>query len=107
MGKLKYIGQLEEDSELFQTDNKIIIYGYGVNGKRIQEKLSVHKQNYLFCDKNFKELSNKKCEAEIISPEDAINNYPNAEFVVSGKYCIEMFRILSQHNIKSIHMVFV
>lgn len=102
MGSLKYIGPIYKDNELFYTKNSIIIYGHGVNGQKIQNILKEKKIDCIFCDKNYQIMGDN-----VISPSDAIESYSDAEFVVSGKYAVEMFRYLNANHVKSIHMIFI
>lgn len=105
---IKYIGNISYDEALFKSDSKIVIFGTGVYGKKVAEYLA---QKHLkdrvlcFCDSN-RDL--KKINIMGISvgePFEVCQKYPDADYLVIGKYSREMYGILNEHHINRIHIL--
>lgn len=101
---MEYVGNIIYDEYLFE-DRRFIIYGIGVNGRKIYDYLKNNgkEKNILaFCDKAISNgnLNNKM----VISPSDAVK-IDNVDFLVSGKYEYEMVEYLVSNSITKIHIL--
>lgn len=101
-----YIGHIMYDTELFDSNNMIYIYGAGMYGKKI---FSFLEQNQLL--NNFKGFIDanssyeKMLEYPVYRVEEACKDKPNAIFLIAGKYIQEMYRELKYQNVKNIHFI--
>lgn len=101
---MEYIGNIKYD-ELIYENRKFIIYGFGIQGKKIYDyfkKINLEKKIIGFCDKNADIILN--CPVDVIKPEYAVK-IPKIDFLVSGKNEYEMVHFLLENNISRIHLL--
>ncbi len=107
---MKYIGNILYDEVLLDKDKKFVIYGAGTYGKRILSYLElnqVQKQIICFCDSNNKVAGQSIQGIPIVSPSLALVNYPDVDYLISGKYAKEIYGVLKENSIKKIHWLFL
>lgn len=106
---VEYIGNILYDEELLSENKKIIIFGTGMFGKKILRYLERNdvKGNVAgFCDSNEKVQGTMIENIPVYDVDGAQNRYPEAIFLVSGRYMDEMNRILGNKGINRVHMLF-
>lgn len=106
---MEYVGNILYDEELLRKNKKIIIFGAGMYGRRILHYLERNnaKGNVSgFCDSD--ENKQGKCiEAiPVYNVDEAWKKYPEAVFLVSGRYMDEMYKELRDKGISKVHMLF-
>lgn len=105
---IKYIGDIIYDEYLFKDDIKIVIYGAGLYGKKVLEYLE---QNHLkdrvicFCDSNSSLVNGDIMGIPVYGTIEICKKYPDAEYLVSGKYAREMYDFLIKKYIHKIHIL--
>jgi len=104
---MEYIGNILYDDKLYDGDNRFVIFGAGMYGRMLLEYM---KQNGMkntiicFCDSA---VTVKGCDIEgipVLHPSVAFKRYPYADYLVSGRYFREMYRILMWAGIEKIHI---
>lgn len=102
-----YIGDIEYDDKL---DHKCIIYGVGINGKNLLgylKKHSLEKHVLCFCVSDQEEIKEPFCEEyKVLTISEAKECYPDADYLIKGKYANEMIEECEKNGIKSIHFYF-
>lgn len=105
---MKYIGKLEFDKELKNSNNKIIIFGAGTLLKKMIEELvnnNLSERILCICDNNYHSCNKVFEDIEICSPEYVFKYYPDAIFIVYNRFCIEICEQLMKEGIKRIHLI--
>lgn len=105
---IKYIGDILYDEHLFNNDIKIVIFGTGTYGKNILKYLEqkfVKNSVICFCDSNSVSVNVDIKGIPVWKPEDVFHKFPNADYLVSGKYSREMYDLLKQNSINNIHIL--
>lgn len=106
---MEYIGNILYDEDLLKEKQEIIIFGVGIYGRRILRYLERNgvKGNVAgFCDSN-EEVQGSRIEGILVyDVEEAWKKYPEAVYLVSGRYMDEMYLILRDKGIGKIHMLF-
>lgn len=105
---MRYVGSITFDKELLLGVEDIVIYGAGNNGLHIYEFLKRNGQKErvkCFIDKNKvgKRIDNKG----VYAVSKACGMYPDALYLISGKYMKEMYSCLQKEKIFNIHMLFL
>lgn len=107
---MKYIGDILYDEDLIRGENRFVIFGAGKYGRKILQYLennNVKKSIVCFCDSNIQLERQNINGIPIIGVMDAITRYPEAEYLVAGKYSREMYRLLKDKLVKKIHLLFI
>ena len=108
---MKYIGSIENDTELIYGNEKILIYGAGKYGRRVYRNLMNNGRNKdvaAFIETVPESGGGVEIFGEdipIIGLDEAQDLYGNAIVCVSGKYANEMEQLLAVHNIENIHHI--
>lgn len=106
---MEYIGNILYDESLLCEKKKLIIFGAGVYGQKILRYLDrngVRHHVICFCDSN-KALNGQYIEGiPVRCPEDVCQQYRNADYLISGKYAKEIYRVLREKSIEKIHVLF-
>ena len=107
MDILEYIGNILFDEKLLKYKGNIIIYGIGKYGMKIREFLLLNgKESEVcgFCD--MKGMEGKKIEGlPVYEPAECFCKYPDALYLIGGKYCKEMYALLKYNGSFNIHML--
>lgn len=107
---MEYIGNILYDESLLEADGKLIIFGAGVYGQRVLRYLEVNgvkNRVICFCDSDEK-LEGKKFEGiQVCSVKETCLRYPDANYLVSGRYSREMYQMLKELDIRKIHILFI
>jgi FlaA1/EpsC-like NDP-sugar epimerase len=106
-----FIGYIEDDELLLNTNNKIIIFGAGNIGNMILEKLDtlgIADRVVGFTD-NSQGLWNKSKDGKIIiKPCEAFEQYHDCEFIIAcASYQKEIAKQLVDNDIINIHLAIV
>ena len=103
---MEYVGKIIFD-ELLYENRKFIIYGFGVQGKKIFEFLKSigNEKNVVgFCDRDAASITNS--EFLILHPDEAVKS-GNVDFLVSGKHEYEMIQYLLANGVSRIHLLWM
>lgn len=107
MCKLEYIGNILYDQQLCE-DIPIVIYGAKGVGKlflRFLQNNRWEKKVKCICDRN-SELWGTQLEGiNIVSPEEALQRYKDAVFLVGGKRADEILKVLFEAEVQRIHLL--
>ena len=105
---IEYIGGILYDEKLLESNEEIVIFGTGVCGKKVVEYLakSGKKGNIVcFCDSNCGLGKSEVMGIPVCEPSETCKNYPNADYLISGKFSGEMYALLKEKNIEMIHIL--
>lgn len=103
---MQYIGNIKADI-LLESENEIVIYGCGRNGKAIYEWLTergLTSKIKAFCDGNKNIVGNDLYSIPILSVDEAVKKYRNAAYLVASCYVKSMVKTLNGYNIEKIHV---
>ena len=107
---IEYIGGIFYDEKLLEGNKEIVIFGTGVCGKKVVEYLEKNeiKSNIVcFCDSNCDLEKGEVMGVPVSKPDEACKNYPNADYLMSGKFSGEMYKILKHKHVNKIHILVV
>jgi FlaA1/EpsC-like NDP-sugar epimerase len=107
---MEYVGNILYDEKLMDTDMKMVIFGAGTYGKKILQYLELNsllKNVICFCDSNVKHDKHEVNGIPVYHTTDAIKKFPDADYLVSGKYAKEMYDTLKKEGIEKIHILMV
>ena len=107
---MKYIGNIIYDEELLEDGNHFVIFGAGKYGKKILQYMDANKVKKNVICFFITDCQMKKQDMEgipIININDAAEQYPDAGYLIAGKYAEEMYRILKEKSMKEIHFLFI
>lgn len=107
---MEYVGNIIYDEELFSEKREFIIFGAGKNGKRILEYLDrngLKKKIKCFGISNVEQNGSSVENIPVCQIGDVCRQYPNATYLVSGRYIREMCQTLIGYNMKKIHVLFL
>lgn len=105
---MEYIGQIQYDEKFI--GKKIIICGTGKCGEKIFRYLhnnGLQDQILGFCVSEIEGKSHTFCNKEVKTVEDMVVKYPEADYLIAGKYMREMFKELQKRNIHNVHLLFL
>ncbi len=105
---IEYIGNISYDQELLRGDRKVVIFGAGVYGRKIYKYLKekgISQNIVCFCDSNSKLGKNDNTNIPILEPLKAFKYFPDADYLISGKYSKEMYELLKENLIDRIHIL--
>ena len=103
---MEYIGNILYDEKLTDKDNKLVIFGAGVYGRKILNYLDLNglmDSIICFCDSNEKLEGQDIQGIPIYKVRDVCGRYKDAIYLVSGGYAKDMIRILKKEKICKIH----
>lgn len=110
MGKsMEYIGNIIYDESLMEDNRKFVIFGAGKYGRNILQFLDINgkKRNVLcFCVSHSGQGEQSVGDIPVICAQDAFIKYPDADYLISGKYLKEMYLTLKDNLIEKIHFLF-
>lgn len=105
---MDYIGRIENDKKIRLTTDEIVIFGAGRDLERILDKLvemCITNRVVCICD-NSREKQGKEINGiKVISPDEAINYYNDAAYIVYNQFRIEICRQLKEQGIEKIHLI--
>lgn len=107
---IKYIGDILYDEYLFTKDIKIVIFGAGRYGKRVLEYLEQKRvKDYVicFCDSDSSLGNVDIMGIPVWEPIEVCKKYPDADYIISGRYSREMFNFLNEYHINNIHILII
>lgn len=107
---MEYIGNIIYDDKLLNKDRKFVIYGSGVYGRRILQYMDRNgmKDHIIsFCNSTDTFSDQVIQNIPIVCVKTIAEQYPEADYLVSGKYVREMYQILKENSIKRIHILFI
>lgn len=105
---IKYIGDILYDEHLFTRDIKIVIFGAGRYGKRVLEyleQMGVKDRVICFCDSNSSLGNVDIMGIPVWKNIEVCKEYPNADYLISGKFAREMYDFLKENLIDRIHIL--
>lgn len=91
------IAELEEGINNISNDEKIILWGAGLTGDIIYNRIK-NKNNIIFCDKAFDKIITKH-GIKVISPEEMLENYNGEKVIISNIATNEIYSILLDNNV--------
>lgn len=106
---MEYVGNILYDDDLLKDGQQIIIFGAGTYGKKILHYLERNcvKGNVVgFCDSNDEIEGIRIDHVPVYDVDEAWRRYPEAIFLISGRYMDEMYQILREKGISRVHMLF-
>lgn len=104
---MEYTGNILYDEKLFCTDRSFVIFGSGLYGRKVLEYLTLNGRKdkiICFCDSNAGLEGNDIEGIPVCQTKDALINYRDADYLVSGKYAKEMYQILREAGVDRIHI---
>lgn len=107
---MDYIGNILYDSLLLENDNDIIIFGTGKCGRKILEYLQVNQKEKNiqgFCDSDKEKIGCYIDKIPVFYSVEAFKKFPNASYLISGRYAEEMLKILQENKIRKTHFLFL
>lgn len=105
-----YVGNILYDKMILETNKKLIIFGTGIYGRKIFDYLDLNgvRDNIIcFCESFVKSKNKDVAGIPILSVIEACEKYPNADYLISGKYTKEMYQVLKDNLISTIHVLTV
>lgn len=105
---IEYIGNILYDKKILQDDIKLVIFGCGMYGKKIAEylvKKGIKDSIICFCDSN---NTLEHCDImgiPVHKPIEICRDYPDANYLIGGKFSREMYEVLKKNMIKKIHII--
>lgn len=105
---MEYVGNILYDDELLESENKFVIFGAGVYGRKVLEYLELNgaKDKIIcFCDSNGDLDGESIEEIPVCRTKDVFDKYYDASYIVSGRYSDEMYHVLRENGINKIHML--
>lgn len=106
---IEYVGDIIYNKRILKSC-RIVIFGTGICGKRIAGyliKKGVKDHIICFCDSNCDLEGCNIMEIPICNPIEVCRNYPDADYLISGKYSREMYEILKENHIDRIHILVI
>lgn len=106
---MEYVGNILYDDDLLKDGQRFIIFGAGMYGKKLLDYLGRNgaKGNVVgFCDSNDEIKGTTVDKIPVYCVDEAWKRYPEAVFLVSGRYMDEMYQILREKGIGRVHMLF-
>lgn len=103
-----YVGNILYDKMLLETDKKLIIFGAGICGRKVFSYLDLNgtKDNIVcFCESYVKSKNTDVAGIPVLSVTDACEKYPDADYLICGKYTREMYQVLKENLISTIHIL--
>lgn len=103
---MEYIGDIIYDDKLAGKDNKLVIFGAGVYGRKVLGYLELNglRDNIVcFCDSNEALAGQNIGGIPVCMINDVCEKYADAAYLVSGVYAKEMLEILMEKHIRNIH----
>jgi hypothetical protein len=107
---MEYIGNIIYDDSLMAENRKFVIFGAGKCGKCILQYLDINgkKDNILcFCVSCSSKAEQCIESIPVICAQEAFIKYPDADYLISGKYLKEMYFTLKDSLIEKIHLLFI
>lgn len=107
---MEYIGNILYDRKLLEKEEDVVIFGAGKYGRKLLYYLELNKKSKkisCFCDSDISQCGHTVAGIPILAPEEALQRYPEAAWLVSGKYAEEMYDTLHRHNVHNIHFLFL
>ena len=107
---MEYVGNILYDKKLMDTSKKFVIFGAGIYGRRILKYMDLNgvKGSIIcFCDSNTQIGGQYIEEIPVCQVKDVVSQYPDAEYLIAGKYAKEMYQILSENSVRKVHILFV
>lgn len=107
---VEYIGNMLYDKKILDNGKKIIIFGSGLCGKRVAEyivKSGGRDSIICFCDSNYGTEKNEIMGIPVLEPSEVCKKYPNADYLISGKYSWQMYDFLKINFINKIHILVI
>ena len=106
---MEYIGNIEYDEKLIHK--QLVIYGIGKVSYKIYKFLknnNLHKNIEYFCVSDAVNINCKEFEnIQVKALSDVVELLPNADYLIAGKYMLEMLEQLQKKGINNIHILFL
>ncbi len=105
---IAYIGNILYDKKLLDDNRCLIIFGCGLYGKKVAKYLEEKgmRNNILcFCDANKGVTEEEVMGIPVWEPSRVCEHYPQADYLISGKYSGEMYKFLIKNHIGKIHIL--
>ena len=104
---MEYIGNILYDEKLSDTDRRFVIFGSGMYGRKVLEYLTLNGMKdklICFCDSDAS-LEGSDIEGiPVCYMKNALINYQDADYLVSGKCTKEIYHILRKEGFDRIHI---
>ncbi len=107
---MEYVGNIIYDDKLLNKDRKFVIYGAGLYGKKVLQYMDMNgMKDHVICFCNSENKFNVQAiqEVPIVWTKTAIMQYPDADYLICGKYAKEMYQILKENEVCKIHFLFI
>lgn len=107
---MEYVGNILYDEKLLDKGKKFIIFGAGLYGKKVLDYLDLNgvKESIIcFCDSDTSKDILEIDGIPVYHTIDTFKRYPNAEYLISGNYSKEMYKILKENDIRKIHLLMI
>lgn len=101
----------ERKMEEYRDKEEIVIFGTGNYGRDLYKMLKIENIRSVkcYCDNGIARQGEKMGDLDILSPQDAVERYPNAFYIITPKgYGDEILRQLVKMGVDAMHIsVFV
>ncbi len=107
---IEYAGNILYDRKLSERTTDMIIFGTGIYGRKILKYLQLNdRQGNIrgFCDSDEKKRGLCVEGIPVYSLDEARLRYPDAAYLIAGRYMAEMYKALWESKTKKIHLLFI
>ena len=105
--QLSFIGKLESDTRLWKSDRKIVIWGTGIKGQNLYEKLSRNGQaeRILAFGDNNEAMWGHKIDNTPIWNVEQVKKMKDVEVVFSNVHDMQLFQQFIGENLQNLHWI--
>ncbi len=107
---MEYAGNILYDRKILEGPDNLIIFGAGSYGRKILEYLRQNgrEKNIVgFCDSDKEKAGSRMEGISVYQLAEACQRYPDAAYLIAGKYITEMYRLLQDNGIRKVHFLFL
>lgn len=104
------MGNIIYDESLLEDGRKYVIYGAGKYGQKVLRYLEMNGRKndvICFCVSGSRPTEQDIENIPVVCAQEVFMKYPDADYLISGKYMKEMHCILKENTIKKIHILFI
>lgn len=105
-----YIGNILYDEKLFKSRSRVVIFGSGICGKNVAKYLQengMRDKIVCFCDSNKNLRNSYTMGIPIWGSSEVCRSYPDADYLIGGKYSRKMYEFLKERQIEKIHILVI